>query len=172
MKIIAVALAAPLSLAAFAVQAQTAGEPFKENIETRYVDANDKLSIFIGKVYGAAPKVSTTLWIFQRTPIKQGELTFNTAAAVAEIDCAARTLKRTSIMQMHGELFGHDRATRVLSRHSVTEAATAYSGRTIFALAIEQACAAGPVDDKTHPTFQTLSQARTYGFHMSSEAAR
>lgn len=147
-------------------------QPFREDIETRYVGAGKTAGVFIGKVYGSSPKVTTTVWTFMRAPLKYNGTTYNTAAAVSEIDCTARTLKRTSITVLHGEMFGQDRVSRVVGKETITEAAASYANGTIFGEVIAQACKTGPVDDKTNPTFQTLSQARAFGFYMAGEAGK
>lgn len=171
MKIITCSLTLAFCLAAGPALAQQ-GQPFREDIETRYVGAGKTAGVFIGRVYGSSPKVTSTVWTFMRAPLKYRETPYNTAAAVAEIDCAARTLKRTTITVLQGEMFGQDRVSRVVGKETVTEAATPYAAGTIFGEVIAQACKTGPVDDKTNPTFQTLSQARAFGFYMAGEAGK
>lgn len=171
MKMITFSLAVMLCAVAGSALARQA-QPFREAIETRYVAATSTTGVFIGKVYGSPPKLSTTIWTFLRTPGKYREAPYNTTATVADIDCAARTLKRTTIMVLQGELFGQDRASRVVGKEAVTEAATSYASGTVFGVVIDQACASAPVDDKKNPTFQTLSQARAFGFYMSGEAGK
>lgn len=171
MKIIACGLtviACATAGSAFARQDQ----PFREGIETRYIAATPTTGVFIGKIYGSPPKVTTTIWTFLRTPAKYQDASYNTAATVADIDCAARTLKRTSVMVLQGELFGQDRTSRVVGRGAITEAATNYASGTVFGVVIDQACASAPIDDKKNPAFQTLSQARSFGFYMSGQAGK
>lgn len=138
------------------------GDSFREDVETRFLGAGKNSAAFMGKVYGTTPKLQTTLWTFHKAPAQSGGVPYNTVASAAEIDCSARTMKRTSAMLLHGEAFGPDQKSRVIRRQTVKEAAQPYAGGTLFHTFIETACGPNAPDDKKHPVFKTLTQARTF----------
>jgi hypothetical protein len=172
MKSIAFATALLLTLTSSALAQPQPGEIFEEATETRSLGVGPTAALYVGKTYGSPPKFTTTLWLFFRTPKKLGMQAYNTSGMVAEVDCGARTVKRTHALALYGDIFGKSRTSRVVMSQPLTEAPATYASDTPEGLALKLLCSGEPLDESLYPTFATLSEARAFGIHMSAEAAR